>query len=132
MRGLDGRDNRRPGEAVGVHRAVGRSSARGNDGNRQSLRNLAPHRKNGARSEERRVGKKVTGVQTCALPIFSLAGADVVIEGGAVVDPSATLHRCVVWTGATIGARARLSECIVLSGAQVPAGTTATDKVFGI
>jgi len=64
--------------------------------------------------------------------VLSLAGADVVIEGGAVVDPSATLHRCVVWTGATIGARARLSECIVLSGAQVPAGTTATDKVFGI
>ena len=64
--------------------------------------------------------------------VLSLAGTDVVIEGDAVVDPSATLYRCVVWKGATIGARARLSECVVLSGAEVPAGTTATGKVLGI
>src|SRR5688572_15440700 len=47
--------------------------------------------------------------------VLSLAGTDVVIEGDAVVDPSATLHRCVVWSGATIGAGAQLSDCVILS-----------------
>jgi len=62
--------------------------------------------------------------------VFSLAGRDVVIEGDAVVDPSATLRRCVVWDGAIIGPGARLTDCVVLSGASVAPGTTATGSVI--
>ena len=62
--------------------------------------------------------------------VLGLAGADVVIEGTAAVDPSATLHRCVVWGGARVGAGARLTDCVVMSGADVPAGTTATGEVI--
>lgn len=63
--------------------------------------------------------------------VMSLAGTDVVIEGSAVVDPSAVLHRCVVWDGAMVGAGAHLNGCVVLSDAHVAEGTTATGRVFG-
>lgn len=62
--------------------------------------------------------------------VMSLAATDVVIEGHAVVDPSAILVRCVVWDGAKVGAGARLTDCVVLSGADVAAGTVAIGKVF--
>ncbi len=62
--------------------------------------------------------------------VLSLAGTDVVIEGDSVVDPSATLRRCVVWKDASVGAGARLTDCVVLSGAIVAAGTVATGTVF--
>lgn len=62
--------------------------------------------------------------------VLSLAGTDVVIEGDAVIDPSAILQRCVVWDGAKVGAGARLTDCVVLSGAEVPSGTTANDSVI--
>ena len=63
--------------------------------------------------------------------VLSLAGTNVVIEGDSVIDPSATLHRCVVWDGARVGARAKLTDCVVMSGADVAAGTTATGRVLG-
>jgi NDP-sugar pyrophosphorylase family protein len=64
--------------------------------------------------------------------VLALAGKDVVIEGDAEVDPSATLRRCVVWAGATVGPDARLNDCVVLSGAVVPPHTEATGRVLGI
>jgi mannose-1-phosphate guanylyltransferase len=64
--------------------------------------------------------------------VLSLAGTSVVIEGDSVVDPSATLHRCVVWNRARVGAGARLTDCVVMTGADVAPGTTATGEVLGI
>ena len=64
--------------------------------------------------------------------VFSLAGSDVVIEGDSKVDPSAVLHRCVVWNGARVAAGARLTDCVVMCGADVAEGTTATGQVLGI
>jgi mannose-1-phosphate guanylyltransferase len=62
--------------------------------------------------------------------VLRLAGTDVVIEDGGVVDPTAVLSRSVVWSRARVGARAQLSDCVVLSGAEVPAGTIAAGKVI--
>jgi NDP-sugar pyrophosphorylase family protein len=62
--------------------------------------------------------------------VLELAGTDVVIEGKSTIDPSAVLHRCVVWAGATVGARARLTDCVVLSEADVAPGTIATGSVI--
>jgi mannose-1-phosphate guanylyltransferase len=53
--------------------------------------------------------------------VLGLAGRDVVIEGGAKVDPSAVLRRCVIWNGVTIDAGTRLTDCVVLPGLIVPA-----------
>jgi mannose-1-phosphate guanylyltransferase len=64
--------------------------------------------------------------------VLSLAGTSVVIERDSIVDPSATLQRCVVWQNARVGAHARLTDCVVLSGAEVAPGTTATGEVLGI
>ncbi|HUR19748.1 MAG TPA: NDP-sugar synthase [Vicinamibacterales bacterium] len=64
--------------------------------------------------------------------VLSLAGTDVVIEGDSVVDPSARLHRCVVWNGARVGPGATLTDCVVMSGARVAVGTVASEKVFGV
>jgi NDP-sugar pyrophosphorylase family protein len=62
--------------------------------------------------------------------VFALAGTDVVIEADGVVDPAATLQRCVVWQGARVGADSRLTDCVVLSGAAVAPGTIATGLVI--
>src|SRR5688500_16016563 len=64
--------------------------------------------------------------------VLSLAGTDVVMEGGSVVDPSAVLHRSVVWNGARVGAGARLTDCVVMTGADVAPGTTASGQVLGV
>lgn len=56
---------------------------------------------------------------------------DVIVEGtGSVLDPTATLQRCIVWAEATVGPQARLDRCVVLSGVSIPAGAHATGRVF--
>lgn len=61
--------------------------------------------------------------------VLSLARVDVFVEGTGVIDPSATLHRCVVWDGATVGAGARLTDCVAI--ADVAPGTIASGQVLG-
>lgn len=46
--------------------------------------------------------------------VLSLAGTDVVIESGGLVDDSAALRRCVVWPGATVSGGAVYTDCVVL------------------
>jgi mannose-1-phosphate guanylyltransferase len=59
---------------------------------------------------------------TLALAAAATSPAANAIEPGATIDPTARLHRCVVWPQARIAAGTDLSNCIVAGAVTVPSG----------
>ena len=55
---------------------------------------------------------------------------DAVVEAGADVAPSASIHQSAVWPGARVGAGAELTRCIVAGPVEIPAGFTARSSVL--
>ena len=117
----------------GVPRAVigGGRPGTGNAGVYDDLIRRQPGRIRGVVSETAfwDIGTVADYFATCLA--LSDTPADRVVAGrGGLIDPSATVTRCILWDDVEVGAGCRLDGCIVTDGVRVPAGRAFRDAVL--